>query len=168
MKSAKYWIEHLEMEKHPEGGYFKEMYRANEMISGNGLPARYQGENRSFSTSIYFLLKGPEFSAFHRLQSDEIWHFYEGTPVVLYLLFENGELFKQVMGPEYDQGMVYQLVLPKTCWFAAHVLHPEGHTLVGCTVAPGFDFKDFELAERDKLMEKFPQHQKIIHKLTKP
>jgi hypothetical protein len=164
--TAQYWINKLEFIKHPEGGYYKEVYRSNEFVHKKNLPDRYSSF-RSFSTSIYFLLESNEFSAFHRLKSDEIWHFYEGAAISIVMIFPNGEFKIILMGHETDAKEVYQAVIPKGCWFAAHVNGKDSFSLVGCTVAPGFDFEDFELGKRDDLLKLFPQHRDLIARFTK-
>ncbi len=164
-KEASYWIEKLGLQKHPEGGYYKEVYRSDETIPQHSLPTRFKS-NRCFSTSIYFLLEKDNFSAFHRIQSEEIWHFYKGSSLSLYIITEDGILTIQQLGdnPEKDEHL--QMVVPRNAWFAAHVNIANSYTLVGCTVAPGFDFNDFELANCDRLIVAFPQHTEIIKKMT--
>jgi len=166
MHNSQYWIEKLSLEPHPEGGYFKEMYRSDDQIPSSALPARYQGD-RCFGTSIYFLLEGDNFSAFHRIQSDEGWHFYAGNPVRIYTLTSNGIRIDIDMGSDPDKGQHLQYVIPFGYWFAAEVVEPGGFSLVGCTVNPGFDFNDFELAKRSELINMFPQHEEIITRLTR-
>jgi predicted cupin superfamily sugar epimerase len=163
--SAQYWIEKLKLSKHPEGGYFREVYRSDEFISKKHLPGRYSSF-RSFSTSIYFLLKSDEFSAFHRLKSDEIWHFYDGSPLLLYVIDPKGKLTTIKTGPNPGNNEMLQVVIPKGFWFAAEVSVKDSFSLIGCTVSPGFDFEDFELAGREKLTAKFPQHKELIERLT--
>lgn len=163
---ASYWIEKLQLHKHPEGGYFRETYRSTECISMNSLPNRFSGE-RSISTGIYFLLTDEEFSAFHRIKSDEMWHFYKGKSLEVYVLQPNGELQTIKLGHYPERGEVLQAVIPANCWFASRVIEQEGYALVGCTVAPGFDFADFELATRDSLKQNFPTHTGLIEELTR-
>lgn len=165
IRNAQYWIDHLKLSKHPEGGYFKELYRANEFVSKKSLPDRYTSF-RSFSTSIYFLLQSHEFSAFHRLKSDEIWHFYEGASITIVAISPNGTLSKTLMGNNPDKGERFQLLIPKGFWFAAIVNATNSYSLVGCTVSPGFDFDDFEMGKRSDLEKRFPQHKEIINKYT--
>jgi len=167
MKDAQYWIERLEMEAHPEGGYFVETYRATEDIAGAALPQRFTGK-RSFATSIYFLLTGEKFSAFHRIQSDEGWHYYAGTSsLTVYALSEGGTLHTHKLGPNWEEGQRFQTHIPAGQWFASAVDDPTGYALVGCTVAPGFDFRDFELAKRAELVSQFPAHKQLIEQLTR-
>ncbi len=162
---AQYWIKKLKLVKHPEGGYFREVYRSDELISKKHLPNRYSSF-RAFSTSIFFLLKSDEFSAFHRLKSDEIWHFYDGSPLLLYMIDLNGKLTTIKAGRNPDNNEVLQIIIPKGFWFAAEVTVNNSFSLVGCTVSPGFDFEDFELARREELITKFPRHKSLIEKLT--
>ncbi|MCS7057700.1 MAG: cupin domain-containing protein [Meiothermus sp.] len=166
MRSASFWIERLELIRHPEGGYYRQTYRAAEELDGTALPARYGG-SRPFSTAIYYLLEHPDFSAFHRLQSDEVWHFYLGAPLTLWLISPSGELKVFSLGPDPTRGQQFQAVVPAGHWFAASLEEPRSFALVGCTVAPGFDFADLELAERHALIGRFPQHRALIERLTR-
>ncbi|MEM0940166.1 MAG: cupin domain-containing protein [Bacteroidota bacterium] len=158
--------EKLALSPHPEGGFYKETYRSKETINENCLPRAYTG-SRDFATSIYFLLTSDSFSAFHKINQDEIWHFYEGSPIELHIISLEGKHKKQIIGPNISKGEVYQLVVPQNHWFASKVMEPESYALVGCTVAPGFDFADFTLAERSELTAQFPHHEKIITAFTR-
>jgi uncharacterized protein len=161
---AKQYIKQLQLKKHPEGGYFKEVYRSGERILPTHLPKRYKS-SRNFSTSIYFLLEGNQFSSFHLLQSDELWHFYDGSAVLLYIINQRGILSVKKLGR--DEGYELQISIEKQNWFAAEVEDKKSFALFGCTVSPGFEFDDFELGKRDDLIKKFPQHSALIKKLTK-
>jgi predicted cupin superfamily sugar epimerase len=165
MYKADYLIEKLGLTKHPEGGYYKEMYRSEETVPGHALPKRYNGA-RTFATSIYFLLKGDQFSSFHKIQSDETWHFYEGSTLELYILNEKSKIKRHLLGRDLENREQLQVTVPRNHWFGARVLDTESFALLGCSVAPGFHFDDFELAERKNLLEQFPQHEKIIKELT--
>lgn len=165
-KTAAYWIEKLNLIEHPEGGYFREIYRSAETIPGEHLPERFTGP-RAFSTSIYYLLEGDDFSSFHRLKADEIWNFYAGGSLTIYIINTQGVLSRMFLGSNYDNGEVFQAVVPAGSWFAAQPNHIRSFTLVGCIVAPGFDFADFELGGRGDLIKKFPQHKTIIEKYTR-
>jgi len=167
MENADYWIKTLNLEMHPEGGFFKEIYRSDETIPREALPERFSGK-RSFSTSIYFLLKNRNISLFHRIKQDEIWHFYEGTSLTIHLLSMDGVYSKDVLGRNIEAGESFQVVVPAGYYFAAEVNDKESFGLVGCTVAPGFDFEDFELPDRSELSQNFPQHLMIIESFTKP
>ena len=162
---ADYWIKKLHLEPHPEGGYFREVYRSEEQIQD--LPPRYEG-SRSFSTSIYFLLKGGECSVFHRLLSDEAWHFYEGSPLELYMLDHRGDLEKVTLGRNAGRGEHLQFLVKNGIWFAARPQDPLTYSLMGCTVAPGFDFRDFEMDDRDSLIRRYPVHRDLISEFTLP
>ncbi|GAB4423536.1 MAG: cupin domain-containing protein [Bacteroidia bacterium] len=161
------WIQHLDLLPHPEGGYYQEVYRAAETIPAHVLPPRYGGD-RPFATGIYFLLTGDTFSAFHRIDSDETWHYYTGTaPLHIYAILPDGRLHTWLLGIRPDRGESPQVVVPQGCWFAAQVAAPAGYVLAGCTVAPGFDFAGFELAQRDALIAAYPQHRAQITALTR-
>ncbi|MEM9024026.1 MAG: cupin domain-containing protein [Bacteroidota bacterium] len=162
---AAYWQEHLQLMPHPEGWAFREVYRSDETLSSAHLPERYAG-GRSFATSIYFLLRAGEFSALHRLQSDELWHFYEGDPLTVYSILPDGRLETLLLGRDPEQGQVMQGVVKAGSWFGSRVAPSGAFSLVGCTVAPGFDFADFELADRHALEQQFPEHRELIHALT--
>jgi len=164
-RSAEYWIEELQLQPHVEGGYFRETYRAEEGIRKEHLPPRY-GSNRPFSTAIYFLLKSGEVSKFHRLRSDEIWHHYYGSPLILHVIDLEGLLQRLSLGPSADRGERFQAVVRAGWWLGAEVADPDSYCLAGCTVAPGFDFKDFELGRREELLTAYPAYREIILKLT--
>jgi uncharacterized protein len=162
---AKRWIELLGLVSHPEGGWYREVYRSKGKITENAFEG-LRGE-RSFSTSIYFLLEGEDFSAFHRIRSDEIWHFYDGSPALISAISPDGELKQYLLGKDLRNKESLQLVIPADCWFATKVNKKDSFVLAGCTVAPGFDFDDFELAEKDLLQEKYPQYSDLIAQLTR-
>jgi predicted cupin superfamily sugar epimerase len=166
LRSAADWVRDLGLIPHPEGGHYWEVYRSAELVPLVGLPSRYPGP-RPFVTSIYFLLRSGEISAFHRLRSDEIWNFYQGSPLVLTIISPSGELDQVRLGPQNEAGEVWQTVVSAGHWFGAIVLEPDSFSLVGCAVAPGFDFADFELGRRSNLLRLFPQHKSSIMKLTR-
>lgn len=165
MRDAAYWIDHLRLEPHPEGGYFRETHRSIESVRREHLPARFGGDRR-LSTAIYFLLTGARPSRFHRLKSEEIWHFYAGCPVTVRIINSEGKLSKVRLGPDPGKDEVFQAIVHADWWFAAEADDPDGYTLVGCTVAPGFDFADFEMGDRDALLAAYPQHSETIVRLT--
>ena len=158
-------ISTLSLQPHPEGGYYKETYRSKDLVSTLELPDRFQG-SRCFATSIYFLLVKDNFSAFHRIKSDETWHFYEGSPIEIIMINRTGKLIIQVLGNDWSKGQVPQFTVPAMTWFGSRVIGGD-YGLAGCTVYPGFDFSDFEMAERKILQEKFPMHSKVIKELTR-
>lgn len=165
-RTAHYFVQHYEMQAHPEGGWYKETYRADGVIHHAHLPARFNGD-RNFSTAIYFMLEGEQFSAFHRIQSDELWHFYYGGALNVYVIHDSGMLEIIRLGSNPDRGEVFQAVVKASCWFASKPAKPDTFSLVGCTVAPGFDFADFEMAERESLIRQYPQHKEVISVLTR-
>ncbi len=162
--SSEYYINKLKLNPHPEGGFFKEVYRSPEMCEQ--LPLRYQGV-RNFSTSIFYLLKGHQFSAFHRIKSDEIWHFYDGCPLNIYILDNERCLVTERLGRDLNNNEKLQVTVSRGQWFAAQPIEKTGFSLVGCTVAPGFDFLDFELGIRKELVRKYPEYRPIILRYTK-
>jgi predicted cupin superfamily sugar epimerase len=165
-KEAKYWIEKLQLEEHPEGGYFRQTYRSEVSIAQEALPAGFAGA-RAASTAIYFLLEGENFSAFHRLRSDEVWHFYAGDPLVVHVIEPEGNYSSILLGCDLEAGQVLQGVVRAGCWFASHVADWNSFSVVGCTVAPGFEFDDFELGKRAELVATYPQHRELIQRLTR-
>jgi predicted cupin superfamily sugar epimerase len=140
------------LKPHPEGGFYRETFRAaSEVDTPHG--------RRSASTAIYYLLPAGGLSALHRVRADEGWHFYGGEPLTLHLLDDEGARTHR-LGPEAPQ-----LIVPAGTWQAA--VGPErGYTLCGCTVAPGFDFADFELPTREALLALFPAHAALVTRLT--
>ena len=166
MIHAQQLVQHYAMLPHPEGGFYKENYRSEEQIEQQALPARFNG-NRSFSTAIYFLLEQGNFSAFHRIKSDECWHFYAGETLLVYVLYPNGHLKITRLGKDILHGETFQFVVPANCWFASEPAPNSSFSFVGCTVAPGFDFADFELATKDELSVSFPEHVDLIKRLCR-
>jgi len=164
-KDAAYWIEKLSLEAHPEGGYYRQTYRADLVLTKAALPPEFSGA-RAVSTAIYFLLEGENFSAFHRLRSDEVWHFYVGSTLVVHVIDQHGRYSEILLGSDPEAGEALQAVVKAGCWFASRVRDGKGFALVGCTVAPGFEFEDFEMARREELVSEYPQHRGVIEGLT--
>jgi len=163
---SNHWIQALQLTQHPEGGWYREIYRAVETISRASLPERFEGDRR-FSTAIYFLLSGADFSALHRIKQDELWHFYDGTSLTIHMIDPGGNYSATRLGRDVGDDESLTVVVPAGWLFGATVNDPSSFALVGCTVAPGFDFADFEMSERDALVEQFPQHQAIVERLTR-
>ena len=166
MQTAKELIDFLKLSPHPEGGFYRETYRSELQIAEQELPDTFIGE-RSCSTCIYFLLTGEAFSSFHRIRQDEIWHFYLGDPVLIHMLSPEGTYSMVTISRDIRNGHFLQFVVPAGYWFAAELMRAEGFALLGCTVAPGFDFRDFELGSRENLITRFPDAQEIITRLTR-
>lgn len=163
MNKAKYFIDKLGLIKHPEGGWFKEVYRSDEIITADALNDRFSSE-RSISTSIFFLLEKDEFSAFHKIKSDELWHFHAGSSLKLFMISPAGKLTEKKLGLNIERKERPQVIVPNGYYFAAK---SNGEfTLSGCTVAPGFDFEDFEMPSLDVLTNLFPAHAELIKLLT--
>jgi uncharacterized protein len=166
MRNAQYWIDSLQLARHPEGGYYRETYRSRTVVPRSALPGAFAGD-RSASTAIYFLLRDDDFSAFHRIASDEMWHFYAGSALSVYVIDERGRASVIKLGLDPDRGEAPQAVVPAGCWFGSCLEEAGQFALVGCTVAPGFDFADFEMAERSSLLSAYPQHEGLIRRLTR-
>lgn len=163
---AAYWIDKLQLTAHVEGGAFREVYRSELVISRNALPLFFQGD-RSASTHIYFLLTGDQFSAFHRIAADEIWHFYSGDALLVYEITHNGRLMTHRLGGDPEKAESFFTVIRAGNWFGSALADGGEYALAGCTVAPGFDFGDFELAEREVLAAQYPEHGSLITRLTR-
>lgn len=148
----------LGLERHPEGGYFRQTYRSDTIVNIEG----YDG-SRNIATAIYYMLAGSEFAAFHRIRSDEIWHHYAGGPITLYAISGDGKLSRIKIGKD----RTLQTVIKAGTWFAASLNSKRSYCLLGCTVSPGFDYRDCEFGKRDELLSMYPQHKKIIERYTK-
>jgi predicted cupin superfamily sugar epimerase len=150
-------IAELRLARHPEGGYYRETYRSAERVTTP------RGAERAALTTILFLLTGEDFSAFHRLTSDETWHFYRGDPLTIEIIDAAGRHERRVLSAEGP----WQTAVPAGAHFGSYVANPPGYALVGCDVAPGFEFSDFFLATRGILTAAYPQHAGLIAKLTR-
>lgn len=164
--TAKDFVDHYSLQPHPEGGWYKQTYKSAELIAHASLPPRFKGD-RAFSTAIYFMLAAGDFSAFHRIQSDECWHFYAGDPLEVFIITHKGDLEIITLGNDISKGQLFQYVVPAGCWFASRPAKNSPFSFVGCTVAPGFDFADFEMATTDRLISDYPQHQSILRQLCR-
>ena len=158
------FIQKYELQPHPEGGWYKQTYKSKEQITAGALPNRF-GANRFFSSAIYFLLGQGDFSAFHRIKSDECWHFYAGDRLNIYIIDETGQL--QIVSLGRDADETFQYIVPANCWFASRPANSSEYCFVGCTVSPGFEFEDFELADGNELSAMYPQHKEIIKELCR-
>lgn len=166
MRTSTSWISVLGLQRHPEGGWYRETYRAAERIARPALPSRFDGD-RCFATMIYYLLEGHDYSALHRIRQDEGWHFYDGAPLTLHLIDPGGVYSTIRLGRDPDAGEQPQALAPAGWLFAATVNDPLSYSLVGCTVAPGFEFADFEMPPRIELTDRYPQHTALIERLTR-
>jgi predicted cupin superfamily sugar epimerase len=150
------YIDSLGLQPHPEGGFYKEVYRSEETIVG--------GE-RNLMTSIYFLLTSENISKFHRIKSDELWFHHAGSPLIVHTLDENGHK-EHFVGSDFKKNFQPQFMVPKNTIFGSTVMEENSFSLVSCVVAPGFDFRDFELFSTESLLELFPNELEIIQRLS--
>ena len=164
-KKCGFYIDHLQLQPHPEGGYYAETYRSSGVIPASVL-LQFKG-GRNYSTAIYYLLEHGDFSAFHRIKSDECWHHYVGGTLLIHVLNYDGTYVCIKLGPAIDEGEVFQFVVPANTWFAAECAEKTSFVLTGCTVAPGFDFTDFEMADKELLLHEFPEYSSPIIKLCR-
>ncbi|MGY4538705.1 putative cupin superfamily sugar epimerase [Mucilaginibacter sp. UYNi724] len=158
--NAQYWIDHLNLQPHPEGGYYKEVFRSVNEVSRVG-----SADLKQACTSIYYLLEGRDFSGFHRLASDELWYFHKGTPLHIHVLETDGT-HRTIQLSDDDTGSLQAVIAPNT-WFAAEIPTATGFALMSCAVAPGFDFAEFEMAKKDELLAAYPQHQELLGRLCR-
>ena len=162
MKSAAHWIQKFGMKKHIEGGHYCKAYQSNEIIT-----VKNKNLSRLAATAIYYLLEKGDFSIFHRLDADELWHFYAGTDLNIYIITEQGQLNSMILGNEENNpNASFQVLVEKNCWFAAEPCTNGIYTLAGCTVIPGYDPQKVELANRKKLVQHYSQHKSLIVRLT--
>ncbi len=152
-------IQKLALLPHPEGGFYKETYRCGQSL-------QTPTGDRNVSTAIYYLLENKDKSHFHRIKSDELWFFHQGQPLEI-VSIQEGKLKTILLGNNFNNGEVPQAIIPANCWFASHIQEGKGFALVSCTVAPGFDFTDFEMAKRENLIQRFPHLQEVIEKFTR-
>lgn len=166
MISAEQIIERLGMQPHPqEGGYFVETYKSEELVPRVGLPERYPSE-RAFGTAIFYLLTPDTCSALHRLASDEIFHFYLGDPVTMLQLHPDGSSGVLTLGHDILQGQELQVVVLKGTWQGSFLNEGGEFALLGCTVAPGFDYADYQHGSREALLDQYPDQGDLIIRLT--
>ena len=159
-------IERYQMQQHPEGGFFASTYQSSGFVPRTALPAEFTGD-RYFSNAIVYLLKENDFSALHRLKQDEIWHFYLGGALRLVMISPDGKFSETILGQNIEAGDVVQAIVPAGYWFGAKPTEGAVFSFVGCTLAPGFDFADFELAKRSELLLQFPDLEAIILEFTR-
>jgi predicted cupin superfamily sugar epimerase len=173
IRNASFWIKALRLSEHPEGGFYRETYRADITTETCEVKNKLQNDSpnrkgRSIASTIYYLLKGTQVSLFHRMRhADEIWHFYTGSSLSLYLIEKSGgKLLELKLGDEPQKGELFQILIKRDSWFGARVNDVSSFALVGCTVFPAFSFADFELADRKVLTDMYPEYKDIIKMLT--
>jgi predicted cupin superfamily sugar epimerase len=160
IQTASYWIKHLNLQRHPEGGYYKEIFRSQQQVLRHGADDLKQA-----CTSIYYLLEGTDFSGFHRIASDELWYFHIGSPILIHIINEQGissafELSDTLSGS-------FSIAIKAGLWFAAEIPSGKGFTLVSCNVAPGFEFGEFEMAEKQEMIALYSQHADLFNKFCR-
>ena len=159
-------IQTFQLEKHIEGGWFKRTFQSDEINTATKL-ANNSIAQRFITTSIVYLLCAGEFSAFHKLQQYETWHFYSGDPLCIYWFDEIGQLHSQTLGSNYEKGELSQITMKPNTYFAAELQNNADYAFVGCSVTPGFDYEDFSIATQSQLLELYPEHVTIITRLTR-
>lgn len=163
LEKVEYLVNKLDLKPHPEGGYFSEYYRSDEVIKCQ--PEKFTGEH-VYATSIYYLLQQDNVSMFHRLKQDELWHHYTGSSVTIHIFHPEGGYQQQTLGCSFEDELAeYQILVPQNVWFAAEVKDKTHFSLVGCTTAPGFDFSDWELADTEDLVRQHPEHVSLIERI---
>ncbi|MEO5683565.1 MAG: cupin domain-containing protein [Chitinophagaceae bacterium] len=164
--TADYWINTLQLTRHIEGGSYTRTYCADLVLPRQQLPASFNGP-RPVATAIYFLLENNQFSAIHRIASDELWHFYYGDALVVYEIDKAGKLTEHLLGNNPGNNEHFQCLVKAGSWFGSKTREGGDYSLVGCTVSPGFDFADFEMGDRAELLQFYPQHAAVIQMLTR-
>jgi predicted cupin superfamily sugar epimerase len=169
MPTARQVIEALGLQPHPiEGGFFREMYRSAGSIPAAVLPAVYRSDStRSFGTAIYYLLTADTFSEMHRLPTEEVFHLYLGGPVRMLQLFSDRSGREILIGHDVLAGQQPQVIVPPGVWQGSRVEPGVDFALLGATMAPGFDYADYEQGRRGDLMEQHPEYAAIIRDLTR-
>jgi hypothetical protein len=163
---ADYWKKQLNLQLHPEGGFYARAYRSDLSIRHTSLPGSFQG-SRPVCTHIYYLLQQNEFSAFHRIQSDELWHHYDGGCLCIYEINKQGKLMEHLLGKDIDNNELPFCFIRAGNWFAASLKNQNSFCLAGCSVSPGFDFAEFEMGKKKELITSFPDCAEKILKYSK-
>ena len=164
---ASFWINHLKLTKHIEGGWFREVYQSELLLQPSQLPGVFPpNSDRHCCTHIYFLLEKNQFSALHRIKSDELWHFYAGDPLIIYEIETSGNLVEHNLGHDTQDDQRFFTSVKAGSWFGAKLRQEGTYALVGCTVSPGFDYADFELAEKEAMLSQYPQYAELVNSLT--
>lgn len=160
IEDANYWVKHLQLHPHPEGGFYKEIYRSTKQVLRNPPEGLKQA-----CTSIHYLLGGADFSGFHRIESDEIWYFHKGGPLHIHIIDANGALITRELSDKTTGDL--SVAVEAGQWFAAELAAGEGYVLVSCAVAPGFDFSEFKMAKKVDMARQYPQHTALINRLCR-
>ncbi len=160
MNNAGYWIKHLNLQPHPEGGWYREVFRSdNQVVRANA------HDIKQACTSIYYLLENDDFSGFHRIASDELWYFHKGSPLHIHSIDKNGNHLTHELS-DAPAGSLF-VAIAAGLWFAAEIPSKTGFTLVSCAVAPGFEFGEFEMADRQELINRYPKYAPLVNRLCR-
>lgn len=166
--TPEYLIEKLHLKPlEREGGYYKETYKSEKILKGKCLDARYSG-SRNIASAIYYLLTPDTKSAIHRLKTDEIFHFYAGDPVLMLLIHPDKRVERKILGNRIDRGESPQIIVPANAWQGSLLMDGGKFALMGTTMAPGFDFDDYEDGKRQELINNYPEEKELIKRLTAP
>jgi uncharacterized protein len=165
MNTAEYWIQHLNLLPHPEGGFYRELFKSSVEVGNNLLPRGFSGSRR-LATSIYYLLRAGEISRLHRLKSDEIWYFHFGSSLRIVMIDPEGQKHVRFLGQKIEKTEHLQILIPAGTIFGAELTDPNLFGLFSCMVSPGFEFDDFELFDKEDLLQAYPKHTDIIERLT--
>lgn len=163
MQTAEYWIQNLNLQPHTEGGFYREVYRSSIEVEHKNLPVGFNGPRR-LATSILYLLRSGDVSRFHRLRSDELWYFHSGNAIKIIMIDQEGQKHTKFLGSRVEKAEHLQVLIPAGTIFGAEVMEPDSYGLCGCMVAPGFEFADFEVFEKDDLIQAYPKHVDVINK----
>jgi predicted cupin superfamily sugar epimerase len=159
-QNAAHYIQSLNLLPHPEGGYYREVFRSTEEVNRVG-----SAEVKQACTSIYYLLEDADFSGFHRIASDEIWYFHKGQPLIIHVIQKDGTLISHELSDKSTGS--FSVIVQAGLWFAAELKAGQGFALVSCAVAPGFDFSEFEMAKQDELVLQYPQHEVLLTRMCR-
>jgi len=159
-QNAAFWIKHLNLQPHPEGGFYKEVYRSDKQVTRAS-----STEKKQAITSIYYLLEGTDFSAFHRIASDELWYFHKGAPLLIHAIDSDGNYLAFELSDTASGSL--SVAIKAGLWFASEIPSKTGFALVSCAVAPGFEFSEFEIANKSQIISLYPQHAALFNKLCR-
>lgn len=165
MHTAEYWIQNLDLKPHPEGGFYKEMFRSNIVISKDELPVGYKSSRR-LTTSIFYLLRTEDYSRLHRLKSDEMWYFHYGSAIRIIYIDHEGKKHTKLLGANLEKAEYFYLHIPAGNIFTAEVVDKDSFSVFSCVVSPGFEFDDFEMFDKEDLIQAYPKHASLFEKYS--
>lgn len=165
MKDYRNIIERLKLLPHPEGGYYRRNWQSLSKVQAQDASGMAINTERSVGSAIFYLLPSHEVCHWHKIACDEMWHFYHGSSLRIYLLNPIHGLQEFQLGVNLMQGELPQFIIPRDTWFCAEVVEQDSYSLCGCTLWPSFSYADFELAEHQKLIDEFPAHRELITRI---